>query len=261
MMEAEKMYDPVAKFYDVIHQGLTGDIPFYIEEAKKTKGKVLELASGTGRVTLEMVRAGIDITGLEMSESMLNVARAKSETLPQNVRERITWVQGDMRNFDLKRKFSLIFIPFRSFQHLTNRTDQEACLACVLKHLEKDGLFILSLFAPSYQRLANMQMFNSLGTIELPAGEKLCRTERVTHDHVNQIIYVQQIIDKVDAQGSIRRTIWNFPVRYLWRFEAELLLEKAGLEVETIYGDYSHRAFDHNGEMLFVVRKSCPEPW
>ncbi|MBN2379539.1 class I SAM-dependent methyltransferase [candidate division WOR-3 bacterium] len=255
-MELEKLYDPVATLYDIEHEGFVSDIPFYLEEAKKVQGSVLELGAGTGRVTLECAKVGVEIVALEISKGMLDVARKKSSELPEDVANRITWLEGDMRKFELGRQFPLVFIPFRSFQHLETRSDQEACLECVSRHLEKSGRFVLSLFAPSYQRLANRQMFNSLGTIELPDGCRLSRTERVTHDYVNQLITVEWTYDVVDAKGNIKRNVWTFPMRYLWRFETELLLEKAGLEVETIYGDYNRCAFDHNGEMLFVARKS-----
>ncbi len=254
-MDLEKLYDPIAEFYDIEHEEMDYDIGFYVQEAKKAGGAALELGAGTGRVTVELARAGIEVTALEISKAMLDAARRKAERLPKDVQKRITWVAGDMRDFEFDSKFDFVFIPFRSFQHLQTRADQERCLTCVSRHLERGGRFALSLFAPSYQRLANKQMFNSLGTIGLPNGAKLSRTERVTHDHVNQIITVQRTYDVVDADGNVKRKVWTFPMRYLWRFETELLLEKAGLEVEAIYGDYQRSEFRHDGEMLFVARK------
>lgn len=254
-MDLEKLYDPVAVFYDIEHQGFDEDIPFYIEEARKSGGPALELGAGTGRVTVELARAGVDVTAVEISEGMLDVAREKSQKLPEDVRKRITWVHGDMRDFSFDRRFPFVFIPYRSFQHLETRADQERGLACVSQHMEKGGRFVLSLFAPSYQRLVNKSMFNHLGTIDLPDGGKLSRTEKVTHDHVNQIIHIEWTYDILDLRGNLKRTLWEFSVRYLWRFEAELLLEKARLEVEAIYGDYQRSEFRHDGEMLFVARK------
>jgi SAM-dependent methyltransferase len=254
-MELEKLYDPVALFYDIEHADLAEDIGFYVEEARKAGGPVLELAAGTGRVTVELAKAGIEVVGIEISKGMLDKARKKTEDLPKDAQKRITWIQADMRDFDLGRKFSFIFIPFRSFQQLINRRDQERCLACVSKHMEKGGRFVLSLFAPSYQRLVNKQMFSHLGTIDLPDGKKLSRTEMVTHDHVNQVIHVERVYDLTDSDGVVHRKVWKFPVRYLWRFEAELLLEKAGLEVEAIYGDYERSEFRHDGEMLFIAKE------
>ncbi|NLI99513.1 class I SAM-dependent methyltransferase [bacterium] len=255
-MELKKLYDPVAKFYDIEHQDFRSDIPLYLEEARKVKGPVLELASGTGRITLELAKQGIEITGLDISKAMLDVAKEKTSALEPDAQKRITWIHADMRSFDLGRKFSLIFIPFNSFQMLETRADQEACLACVSRHLEKGGRFILSVFAPSYDRIVKRSMFTYLGSHDLPDGSKLSRTESAKYDHVNQMISVEWIYDVVDPQGNLKRTLWRFPVRYLWRFEAELLLEKAGMKVENLYGDYSRREFDHNGSMIFVAAKA-----
>lgn len=253
-MDLEKLYDPIATHYDEDSYDYKDDIPFYLEEAKRTAVPVLELAAGTGRVTLELARAGFEAVGLEISEAMLEVARKKTKELSEDVRKNVTWVQADMRDFDLGRQFPLVIIPYRSFQHLETREEQEACLTCVAEHLEPDGRFILSLFAPSYERLVNKSMFNHLGSIETPDGV-LSRTEAVTHDHVNQMIHVERIYDWADKDGNLRRKVWRFPLRYLWRFEAELLLEKAGLEIEALYGDYQRSEFKHQGEMLFVACK------
>lgn len=254
-MELEKLYDPVAEYYDIEHEGFRSDIPFYLEEAKKARGPVLELASGTGRITVELAKEGIETTGLEISEGMLEVAKRKTSKLDTDARKKLTWIHGDMRNFELGRKFPLIFIPFNSFQMLETRADQEACLACVSRHLENGGRFILAVFAPSYDRLVKRSMFTYLGTHELPDGSKLSRTEFANYDYVNQMISVEWIYDVVDTRGNLKRTLWKFPVRYLWRFEAELLLEKAGLQIEALYGNYDRREFDHNGSMLFLARK------
>jgi ubiquinone/menaquinone biosynthesis C-methylase UbiE len=255
MMELEKLYDPVAEFYDIEHEGFRPDIPFYLEEAKKAGGPVLELASGTGRVSVELAKAGIETVGLDISKGMLEVARRKTSALDPEVQQRLTWIQGDMRGFELGRKFHMIFIPFNSFQMLETRADQEACLACVSRHLEKGSLFVLAIFAPSYDRLVKRSAFTYLGTHELPDGSTLSRTEFAKYDYVNQMISVEWIYDVVDPAGNLKRTLWKFPVRYLWRFEVELLLEKAGLRIEALYGDYTRREFDHNGSMLFLARK------
>ncbi|TKJ44328.1 SAM-dependent methyltransferase [candidate division TA06 bacterium B3_TA06] len=252
-MEQEHVFDRVAEVYDV-ETGDVGDVDFYLDLAREQGSPVLELASGTGRVSTELARAGFEVVGLEISEGMLEIARKKAHELSEDAQKLLTWVQGDMREFDLGRTFPLVIIPFRSFQHLEPRADQEACLACVAKHLEVGGRFVLSLFAPSYERLVNKRMFYSLGTKETDNGF-LTRIERVTRDHVNQMINVERIYDWTDKDGNLRRKVWRFPVRYLWRFEAELLLEKAGLEVEVLYGDYERSEFRHDGEMLFIARK------
>jgi len=253
-MDLEKLYEPIADIYDLESRDV-GDIDFYLGFAREQGSPVLELAGGTGRVALELARAGFEVVGLEISEAMLEVARKKTQELPEDASKNVTWVQGDMRDFDLGRTFPLVIIPYRSFQHLETRADQERCLECVARHLESGGRFVLSLFAPSYERLVHKQLYNHLGTTQTPDGT-LTRTEVTRHNHVNQMIHVERTYDLVDKDGNLKRKIWKFPVRYLWRFETELLLEKAGLEVEAIYGDYERSEFRYDGEMLFIARKA-----
>ncbi len=100
----------VSEFYDsVIPYAQRQDIHFYVEMAQKMGGPVLELGCGTGRVLIPTARAGIDITGFDYSSRMLEVLKAKLQLEPIEVQKRVELVQGDMRNFDLGRKFKKTF--------------------------------------------------------------------------------------------------------------------------------------------------------
>ena len=102
------------RHYDALNSFLVADIPFYEEEARKAGGLVLELACGTGRLTIPIARSGVEIVGLDLSASMLAHARTKAKALGVD----IEFVEGDCRSFDLGRKFALIFMAFNSMQHL-----------------------------------------------------------------------------------------------------------------------------------------------
>src|SRR6266404_7491436 len=118
-------YTGSAQYSDfaTIYQQRT-DKGFYLARARETKGPVLELGCGTGRILVPIAQAGVDITGLDGSPAMLDLCRVslRDAALSNEV------VPGDMRNFDLGRKFALITIPFRPFQHLLDPPDQVACL-------------------------------------------------------------------------------------------------------------------------------------
>ena len=153
----EEVFDRIARFYDYEQEDFVKDIPFYVEYAKKCGGNVLELACGTGRVLIPIAHEGIQVTGMDISEEMLNIARGKTVKLDKSIGENIEIVQGDMKQFYLKKKFSMIYIAFRSFQCLLTKQDQGACLECVNRHLEDNGLFILDLFAPRHDILAQVK--------------------------------------------------------------------------------------------------------
>jgi SAM-dependent methyltransferase len=125
------------------------DTPFYLALAREAAAQghaVLELACGTGRVTLPIAREGIDVAGLDNAAAMLAVARRKAAAEDLDV----TWVEADIRDFDLGRSFGLIIVPYRSFLHLLTAADQAACLAAVHRHLIPGGRFALNFFAPPF---------------------------------------------------------------------------------------------------------------
>jgi SAM-dependent methyltransferase len=108
-------YEVIAKYYDGAYaakQDLV-DLPFYLDLADQSGGPVLEIACGTGRVLLPISRKGIEICGVDNSRPMLDVLNQNLALEPQEVRQRITVHEGDMRSFRLNRKFPLVMIPFR----------------------------------------------------------------------------------------------------------------------------------------------------
>ena len=98
-----------AEVYDIIYGEYKDDIQFYSEVAQKSGGKVLEVACGTGRVYLEILKKGVDAYGLDISENMLGTLKKKAAVLGLKPKVEV----ADMRDFTLNRKFSLIIVPFR----------------------------------------------------------------------------------------------------------------------------------------------------
>src|SRR5262245_23167243 len=128
----EEFADPHA--YDIEDNSDTG-VAFYTALAHETGGPALEIACGTGRVSIPIARLGVAVTGLDIVPGMLELARSKSAGL------RTRWVEGDARTFDLGEQFRLIFITGNAFQAFLTRADQEALLERVRAHLHDEGLF------------------------------------------------------------------------------------------------------------------------
>ena len=139
------------RHYDIQHTHLIEDIAFYLQQAQQFGPPILELACGTGRITIPIAQQGFEIVGIDISESML--ARAKEKTERQQLP--ITWHQGDIRTFDFKRKFKLIIFPFNAIAHLHDLPSIGACFKSVRDHLDDEGRFILDIFNPNLMRLIN----------------------------------------------------------------------------------------------------------
>lgn len=147
----------LAEFYDsVVPYRERQDVDFFVEMAQRSGGPVLELGCGTGRVLIPTAKSGIEIVGLDASPLMLSVCREKLLSDSKHVGSKVTGlVQGDMRAFELGRRFSLVTIPFRPFQHLLTVEDQMSCLENIRKHLVAGGKLVLDVFNPSLPHLAD----------------------------------------------------------------------------------------------------------
>jgi SAM-dependent methyltransferase len=219
---------------------------------------VLELGCGTGRVLLPTARAGIAITGLDASPSMLAICRERLAQEPPEVRARAALVEGDMRHFELEGSFGLVTLPFRPFQHLLTVEDQLACLDSVRRHLAPGGRLILDLFNPSLEALTQPAGVESAPESEFtaPDGRRVTRRFKLlSQDRSNQVNRFELIYDIRHPDGRGERLIHPVEMRYCFRFEVEHLLARAGFAVLQLYSGYdrSPMGASYPGELIFVA--------
>ena len=255
-------YDFIAELYDhVTTYSTREDVEFFVDEARRSGGPVLEVGCGTGRVLIPTARAGIEATGLDLSEHMLERCRENLAAETEEVRELVTLVREDMRNFELAKKFRLATIPFRPFQHLTEVEDQLACLRSIREALVEDGRLILDLFNPKLEALLADNIGREIvENIEfsLPDGSLVRRHYLIrSRDLFNQVIRSDLIYYLNRPDGREERLVHAFPMRYFFRFEAEHLLARSGFEVENVYSGYDRSPFGsaYPGELILVARR------
>jgi SAM-dependent methyltransferase len=258
-----EQYAVTAEFYDyVVPYQTRQDVTFFVEAAQASGGPVLEVGCGTGRVLIPTARASIAISGIDLSPHMLDVCQRRLAQEPAEVQNRVQLEQADMRDFDLGQTFKLITIPFRPFQHLIEVEDQIACLRCIHRHLADDGRFILDLFNPFLPSLAREitgEEQSDEPEFTMPDGRRVIRRNRVvTRDVFKQYQDVELIYYVTHPDGHTERIVHAFPMRYLFRYEAEHLLVRCGFAVEALYADYDKSPFGSKnpGELIFVARKA-----
>ena len=255
-------YGLFADLYDyVVPYRARHDIGFFVDAAQAAGGPVLELGSGTGRVLIPIARREVQVTGFDLSPGMLQACQSRLRDEPEAVRSRVTLRQGDMRDFDLSRTFNLVILPFRPFQHLTTVDDQLSCLASIHRHLVPGGRLVLDLFNPSLEMLVQDNLGQEIGEepeFTTPDGRRIVRRHKfVTRDYANQLNHVELIYYITHTDGRKERLVHAFPMRYLFRFEAEHLLARCGFAVETVYADYDKSPYGakYPGELIFVAKK------
>lgn len=246
------LYDHVGAYNE------RADVAFYVDEATRTDGKILELASGTGRVLIPIARAGKEITGAELSRGMLARCRDRVAAEPEEVRRRITLVEGDMRDFALEERFTLAIVPFRPMQHLMSIEDQLSCLDAIRRHLVPGGRLIFDVFNPDLARIASPTTAEWEDTPEtpLPDGSTFRRGGRMVAVHrIDQINEVELIYYITHPNGKTERRVHAFGMRWFLRQELEHLVARAGYTLDTIYGNFDRTPLrDASPEMIVVAR-------
>jgi len=254
----QTMIDPFvgyARFYDLDYAGVDDDLFMFGQFAARCGSPILELACGTGRALLPLAREGYHVVGIDVSPAML--ARARQKVAREGLEERVTLLEQDMRDLDLDRRFALAFVATNSFCHLLSTDDQLAVLARVHRHLEPGGLLIIDLFNPDLGRLLDAGGQITLDKV-MTESETGCRVMKLYSrrmDLTEQIIHVTLIIDEVDDDGAVQRTLFPFDMRYFFRFELELLLRHAGFELEAVYGSYDLDKFHSESEQMIAVAR------
>jgi SAM-dependent methyltransferase len=261
-MPAESSYDRsrfLTELYDLLPVVTARrDLPFYQKMARETGGPVLELGSGTGRVLLPLAGEGHRVTGLDLSEAMLERCRGKLARLPVEERERVRLVQGDMTNFDLGELFPLVVIPFRPFQHLLEVEQQVACLRAVHRHLPEKGRLVLDMFHTDPRRTydpAYLEESAPMPEFVLSDGRRVVMRDRVRAYHrAVQRNDFEFLFDVTWPDGRRERLVHQDSLRYFFRYEMEHLLARCGFRVAALYGNFDRSAFgDDSPEMIFVA--------
>ena len=248
-------FDRFARFYDSDYEFFQADIPLYLGFAERTGGPLLELACGTGRLLQPLAEAGYQITGVDISSAMLERARQRLDSA--GLSDRVSLVQADMRDFELPDRYALAFIGINSFMHLETTVDQRQALRCWREHLRPGGLLVIDLFNPTLPAFleADGRLILQKQWQDPETGATVIKQFARTLDVVNQTLYVTFIYDELFPDGTVRRTLAPFTMRYLWRPEADLLLKASGYKLEAVYGSYDLEPLtDESDRMILVAR-------
>jgi SAM-dependent methyltransferase len=249
-------YDSYSVFYDLLYGDVQVDVPFYLAMAKEFGGPVCELACGTGRVLLPFARAGFEVTGIDVSQAMLDRLQAKLDKEPREVQARVALKCADMRDYRFTQKFGFVFCAFNSFLAMLTTEDQLACLRSVREYLADDGRLVINVFAPDHKRLTSRTETQTDVERDPETGRDMVVTNISKFNMVSQSVEAWECVDRIGDDGTVRRYPTRFTLSWIHHREMHLLLRLAGYEVVAIYGGYDKRPYDYvSGTQLFVVKK------
>ena len=249
----EAFSDPIN--YDKEDPSDTG-VTFYSALAQEAGGPVLEIACGTGRVTIPIARLGLRTTGLDIVPGMLERARSKSVGLP------VRWVEDDARTFDLREHFHFIFLTGNAFQAFVTNAEQESLLKRVRAHLHDDGLFAFETRNPLFPNARTREGFFPLLETRTEAedrppfidvdGHEVQESITQMYDHVTQILHLtgqKRWHNGKEEHRKITRTA----LRYTFPQELAALLYYTGFRIERQYGDWNYEPLSATSPSIISV--------
>lgn len=252
---SDKKFEVLADLYDFDYP-ITADVSFWVELAKRANFPVLELGCGTGRLLVPIAKAGVLATGVDASGRMLDLASKKARA--EGVEGRLNFAMADMANFHLDiRGYTLCFAARNSFMHLLTKEEQESCLASVREHLIENGLLAIDVFNPKLEQVIGVRGVVAHDYTKYHPGLKRIVTKR-TRRTVDPFEQRQHLTYEYDLVGDDKTDRFSADVelRYVFRPEMILLLEKNGFAIEDIYGDYDFSPLRSSSPtMIFVARK------
>ena len=216
-----------AEVYDDLHAGADPTAVAVLADLAQG-GRALELGIGTGRFALPLAATGVDVEGIDASESMVAKLREKpgGEDIPVTL--------GDFADVGRPGPFDLIFFVFNTFYVLLEQAAQVRCFGNVAKRLKPDGAFVIEAFVPDLSRFQRNQSISVDWLRDDHVSLDLSRHDPVAQQVTNQIVYL--------SHGSF--DMRPIKIRYAWPSELDLMAQLAGMRLHARWANWSRSPFD-----------------
>jgi len=248
----EEYDDPI--LYDKENESYIPELPLLLKWATKKHSTIIDIACGTGRVTIPLARNGYNLVGVDVHQGMLTEAKNKASKM--NVQ--INWIEQDCTKLNLNIKSHFIYSVGNSFQHFLTNEAQDGFLSSINNHLEVNGVFIFGTRFPSVEEL--LQPSTEEYWRSYTDNETLNTVDVYTisnYDSINQIQHYKTIRKYKNTDGEIvneKRT--NIHLRYVFPKEMERILSVNGFEILHLYSDWKESPITNDSyEMIYVCRK------
>ena len=228
-------YDAIAELYDPWSASVVEDVAFYLEEARRSGGPVVELGVGTGRIAVPLGADGIRVIGVDSSRAMLEVCARRAALAGVTLDLRV----GDLREPPVTERVPLVICPFRSLLHMHTDDDRLGVLGAAYDLLLPGGRFVFDVFTPDADDIAQTQgrwLEREPGIFEHAVWDESARTLTLT------------------VRGEERET--TMALAWLSPDEWRGLLEQAGFEIEACYGWFDRTPYKGREDTVWVTRRA-----
>jgi len=245
-------YDSIAEIYD-LYAATDYDYPFFLRETAGVTGPVLELTSGTGRLSLALIQAGVQLTCVDRSRGMLDV-------LSRKLKERGLEAEvhcADICRFELAARFQLALLPFQSFMEITGESRQRQALAAVMNCLVSGGRFICTMHNPAVRRAQVDGTLRLVGRFPTPEGNLVVSGFEQDGRPLVKRLQFFEFFDTGGRQLAKRALPMEF--EFIERDHFEAMAMDAGFHVLNLYGNYDRSPFDaeRSPVMIWVLQRAA----
>lgn len=256
-------YDAFADIYDAWCESAPitrENRDFYVELLAGSPGPRVELGVGNGRICIEVARRGKPVIGVDSSGAILDLCRRRAEEA--GIEDELTLVQADFRDFELEAPADLVTIPFHSIGHLLTDEDKLRAMRQVRSQLKPGGRFVFDhfIFDPDYPQPPGIPHLRAELT-HPESGRDVFLWETTIRDVERQRLHVVVYTDDVDADGHVvSRRYRRVDLSWIAPERSRELLEEAGFEIETVYGDFRGSPLAAESTHQVWVARKLDEP-
>lgn len=247
-------YDSVAEIYD-LYVTMDYDLPFFLEEAAKVEGPILELMAGTGRISVPLLESGARLTCVDGSRGMLDVLSRKLRDRGLDAELRC----ADVCELRLATSYELAILPLQSFMEILGEEHQRAALAAVHACLAPGGRFVCTVHNPAVRRTQVDGALRVLGRFPAPEGTLVVSGSETGGQPV---VHRLQYFELYGADGRLRwKRLLPMEFAFVEKEEFEALAGDAGFRVVELFGDYDRSPFEaaDSPVMIWVLEKGDDE--
>lgn len=245
------IYDLLAPFYDSIN----ADIDYkawadffekiFDKESKARPELVLDLGCGTGKMTLELASRGYDMTGIDLSTEMLDVARGIAEEAGHD----ILWLAQDMREFELYGTVDAAVSCLDCINHLTKPSDVKKTFDLVHNYLIPDGIFIFDINGKA--KFENVYADRSY-VMEEDGG--VCIWQNY-YDKKTKLCDFYITLFEETPDGRYERYDEEETERMFTLSDMKKMLSASGLEFIGAYSDFNFTEADDSSERIYIAAR------
>ena len=251
-------WDEYAPFYDWENARTLGrkDVPFWRNVAARTRGRILELGCGTGRISVPLARAGVNLVGVDRSAPMLARAKSRASAVRRRRHERgrrLRLIRGDIRALPFRPAlFAAVLAPYGILQSLIRDRDLNATLESVARVLKPGGLFGLDLVpdVPNWREYRDKVQMKG----RTASGAHLTLVESVRHDRRRRLTIFEQVY-RERRHGKTTEHQFDLTFRTLPIPQMVKRLTRAGFAIEAVLGDYRGRPWDERADVWIILAR------